>query len=262
VNVMRRLATPAVIAPIVLGVFVVSLWQMGAFHSLFNLKPYTVPFPAQIVGAIEGDGDNLFKHVLLSLPGAVIGYAAGGLIGFTIASSLVRFAPRLLPQLLPVITATNALPIVALAPLVALFVGYGLLVKVIVVTVMTAPVMVVYTVRGLTSVDSEAKELMASIDSTASQLYRFVQVPTALPVIFTALKSMVVLALIGTIVTEAMRGFEGLGFLIADAMSSFEAPTAWLALLTIAGIGIVSYLIVGLVERLVVPWDTASRTTG
>lgn len=59
-----------------------------------------------------------------------------------------------------------------------------------------------------------------------------------------------------------MRGFEGLGFVIADAMSGFEAGTAWLALVAIAGMGIVSYLLVGLVERLVVRWDTASRTAG
>jgi NitT/TauT family transport system permease protein len=122
--------------------------------------------------------------------------------------------------------------------------------------------MVVYTVRGLTSVHSEARELMASIESTANQVYRFVQIPTALPYIFTALKSMVVLALIGVIVTEAMRGFEGLGFVIANAMATFEAATAWLALVAIAVMGIVSYLIVGLVERIAIPWDLASRTSG
>jgi len=142
-----------------------------------------------------------------------------------------------------------------------LFVGYGLPVKVIVVAFMTTPVMVVYTVRGLTSVNAETRELMASIESTPGQVYRLVQIPTALPYIFTALKSMVVLALIGVIVTEAMRGFEGLGFLIADAMSGFEAATAWLALVAIAFLGIVAYLIVGLVERLVVPWDAASRAS-
>jgi ABC-type nitrate/sulfonate/bicarbonate transport system permease component len=82
-----------------------------------------------------------------------------------------------------------------------------------------------------------------------------------MPFVFTALKSMVVLALIGTIVTEAMRGFEGLGFVIADAMSSFDAATAWLALVTIAGIGIAAYLFFGLIERIAVPWDVASRAT-
>jgi NitT/TauT family transport system permease protein len=152
------------------------------------------------------------------------------------------------------------LPIVALAPLVGLFVGTGLPTKVIVVAIMTTPVMAVFVVRGLTSIDNEARELMSSIEATSAQVYRFVQVPTALPFIFTGLKSMVVLALIGTIVTEAMRGFEGLGFVIAEALSGFEAATAWLALLTIATIGIVSYLIVGVMERLAIPWDAASRT--
>jgi NitT/TauT family transport system permease protein len=253
---------PAVIGPIVLGLAVVALWQFGAFHSAFDLKPYTVPYPAQIYGALGENGEFLLEHVLVSVPAAIVGYAAGAFLGFSIGSALVRFAPRLVSQVLPVISATNALPIVALAPLVGLFLGYGLLVKVVVVAIMTTPVMVVYTVRGLTSVDAEARELMAAIESTPGQVYRFVQVPTALPFIFTALKSMVVLALIGVIVAEAMRGFEGLGFVIADAMSSFDAATAWLALVTIAAIGIVAYLIVGLMERLLVPWDAASRAAG
>ena len=200
--------------------------------------------------------------MLISLPAAVIGYATGAILGFAVGSALVRFCAKADLAVPARHQRQNALPIVALAPLVGLFVGYGLPVKVIVVAFMTTPVMVVYTVRGLTSVNAEAKELMASIESTPGQVYRLVQIPTALPYIFTALKSMVVLALIGVIVTEAMRGFEGLGFVIADAMSGFEAATAWLALVTIAVMGIVSYLIVGLVERLVVPWDAASRTSG
>ena len=258
----RRLASPAILGPLILGAVVIGIWEAGFIHSAFNLKPYTVPYPSQIIGAIEDEGDHLLKHIQISLPAAVIGYGTGALLGFAFASALVRFAPRLISQFLPVLSATNALPIVALAPLVGLFVGYGLPVKVIVVAFMTTPVMVVYTVRGLTSVDSEARELMSSIESTPGQVYRYVQVPTALPFIFTALKSMVVLAFIGVIVTEAMRGFEGLGFVIADAMSGFDSALAWLALVTIAFLGIVSYLIVGLVERLVVPWDAASRASG
>lgn len=260
-SIVRRLASPAALAPIILGIVVIGLWQMGAFHSAFKLQPYTVPYPNQILGAVEESGADLLKHASISVPAAIIGYLTGTTLGFVIASALVRFAPRLIRQVLPVISATNALPIVALAPVVGLFLGFGLTVKVVVVAIMTTPVMTVYTVRGLLSVDAEARELMASIESTPGQIYRFVQVPTAMPFIFTALKSMVVLALIGTIVTEAMRGFEGLGFVIADAMSGFDAATAWLALVTIATIGIVAYLIVGLIERLAVPWDVASRAT-
>ena len=138
----QRLLSPGVIGPVVLGVVVIAVWQSGLLHATFNLKPYTVPYPDQILAAIEDDGDHLLKHVLISFPAAVIGYATGAILGFAVASALVRFAPGLISQFLPVISASNALPIVALAPLVGLFVGYGLPVKVIVVAFMTTPVMV------------------------------------------------------------------------------------------------------------------------
>ena len=83
--------------------------------------------------------------------------------------------------------------------------------------------------------------------------------PSALPYLMTALKSCVVLALIGTIVTETLRGFEGLGFVIADSLSRFDAPKAWLALLVIAAIGICWYLVVEVLERVALPWESAIR---
>jgi NitT/TauT family transport system permease protein len=86
-----------------------------------------------------------------------------------------------------------------------------------------------------------------------------VRVPTALPFVFTALKSSVVLALIGTIVTESIRGFEGLGFVIADSLSRFDAPKAWLALVVIAAMGICWYVVVEVLERVALPWESASR---
>jgi len=102
-------------------------------------------------------------------------------------------------------------------------------------------------------------EMMASLEATPSQIYRMVQVRTALPFIFTALKSAVVLALIGTIVSEAVRGFEGLGFVIVTSMGSFKGPAAWLALIVISVIGIAWYVAVAVLERVVVPWEVTSR---
>jgi NitT/TauT family transport system permease protein len=124
---------------------------------------------------------------------------------------------------------------------------------------MTAPIMTVYTVRGLREVEPTVLEMMASLEATPGQVYRMVQVRTALPFIFTALKSAVVLALIGTIVSEAVRGFEGLGFVIVTSMGSFKGPAAWLALIVISVIGIAWYVAVAVLERVVVPWEVTSR---
>ena len=247
------------LAPIGFGIFVFVIWQGGLLHSLFNIKTFTVPYPSAIGEAFSDQGNKLIEEAGVTVVAALLGYASGMGLGLLIASLLVRFRPGAVRYALPLLAATNSIPIVALAPLLALWIDPGLGLKGVVVTVMTVPTMVSYAVRGLTNVDPSAVELMESIEASPNQLYRLVRVPTALPFIFTGLKSAVVLALIGTIVTEAVRGFEGLGYVIQDSLSRFDAPKAWLALLMIAAIGITWYVLVDLLERLALPWEIASR---
>lgn len=255
----RRVWSPALIAPSVVLVAFLALWQGGAFHGLFGLRSFIVPLPSAIVDGWAQNGPDITAAIGVTLSAALIGYASGMTLGFVLGSLLVRFAPGLTPRLLPMLTATNSMPIVALAPLVALFTGPGVLLKVIVVTVMTAPIMTVYTVRGLREVEPTVLEMMDSIEATPGQVYRYVRVRTALPFIFTALKSSVVLALIGTLVSEAVRGFEGLGFVIVDSVGSFKATLAWSALIVIAVLGIAWYVVVEAVERVALPWEAAVR---
>lgn len=258
-RILRATASPLLIAPVVLGVAILVVWQAGVFHGLFNIKSFTLPYPSGIADAFGKNGAEIADAIAVTLPAAVLGYVSGMLLGLLVSSLLVRFSPRAIANLLPVLSATNAIPIVALAPVLALWIDEGILLKVLVVTVMTVPTMVIYSVRGLCNVEPNALELMASIEASPNQVYGLLRVPTALPFIFTALKSSVVLALIGTIVTETIKGFEGLGFVIADSLSRFNAPKAWLALLVIAAIGIGWYLIVEVLERVALPWESASR---
>lgn len=262
-SVVRRalavVPAQAFVAPLAVLAFGLGLWQLGAFHAAFNLKTFTVPYPSAIVAGWQDNGSTITEAAQATLPAAVLGYVVGMSLGLSIATVLVLAAPRLIERILPFLSATNSLPIVALAPLVALFTGPGVLLKVIVVAIMTTPVMVVYAIRGLRDVDPAAVELMASLEATPNQLYRMVRLRTALPFIFTALKSSIVLALIGTIVAESVRGFEGLGFVIVQSMGSFKAVEAWLALIAIASIGIGWYLIVEGLERLAIPWDAGRR---
>jgi NitT/TauT family transport system permease protein len=262
VTSVRRLASPTLLAPLVLLVLVLVLWQAGAFHALFNLKTFTVPYPSTIASGAGSYGDELLEAILVTLPAAILGWATGMVLGLLVAILLVRYAPRAIRHVLPPLSATSSLPVVALVPVIALFLDPGLELKVIVVTIMTLPIMLVYAVRGLTSLEPTTVELMESVEASPGQLLRMVRLPTALPYLFTALKSSVVLALIGTIVAETIRSLEGLGFVIADSLSRFNAPKAWLAVIVIAAIGIVWYLVVELLERVALPWEIASRKHG
>jgi NitT/TauT family transport system permease protein len=259
---LRLLASPILVAPVVVLVVGLTLWQAGAFHALFGLKTFTVPYPSAIIDGWDANSESTLAAIEVTLPAAIIGYVVGMVAGLAIASLLVRYAPRLIDRLLPFLSATNSLPIVALAPLVALFTGPGVTLKVIVVAFMTTPIMVVYAVRGLREIEPTALELMDSLEATPGQIYRMLRIRTALPFIFAALKSSIVLALIGTIVAESVRGFEGLGFVIAQSMGSFKAAEAWLALIAIAAIGISWYVLMEALERVVVPWEAARRRRG
>jgi len=255
----RRFATPAVVGPIVVFVVVVSLWQLGIFHGIFNLKTFTVPYPAGIVAGIEEHAPRLIRALAESLPAAFVGYVAGIATGFSIASVLMLTAPALATRIMSVLASVNALPIAALAPLLALWVGAGFHLKALVVIIMTTPTVVVYTMRGFTSVDPTTLELLDSYEASPRTVFRTVRVPTALPFLLTAMKSCVVLALIGVIVTEVVTGFSGIGFVIVASLSAFQTVQGWLALLTVAAVGITWYLSIEGLERLAVPWDSATR---
>jgi NitT/TauT family transport system permease protein len=256
---VRRSVNVAVVGPVVVFLVVVSLWQLGLFHAIFGFKTFTVPYPDGIITGIEEHGPKLLDALIESMPAALTGYAAGIATGFLVASVLMLLAPGFANRALPLLASVNAVPIAALAPLLALWVGPGFQLKVLVIIVMTIPIVVVYTMRGLLGVNPMTLELMASYEASERTIFRTVRVPTALPFLFTAMKSCVVLALIGTIVTEVVTGFRGIGFVIVASLSAFQTIQGWLALLAVAGIGITWYLLVELAERVLVPWDTTMR---
>ncbi|HET9457015.1 MAG TPA: ABC transporter permease subunit [Candidatus Limnocylindrales bacterium] len=261
-STVRRVVTPAVLGPLVVFVAVVGVWQLGVFHAVFNMKTFTVPYPSGIVGGIGEHAPRLIAALSESLPAAVVGYAGGIVLGFALASLLVLAAPGLANRVMSVLASVNALPIAALAPLLALWIGAGFGLKAVVVVIMVTPTVVVYTMRGFTSVDPMTLELLASYEATGPTVFRTVRVPTALPYVLTAMKSCVVLALIGVIVTEVVTGFSGIGFVIVASLGAFQTVQGWLALLTVSAIGITWYLLLEGLERFAVPWDAATRKGG
>jgi NitT/TauT family transport system permease protein len=208
------------------------------------------------------EGPSLLRALSMTLPAAITGYLAGLALGVGIASLLVVGSPRIAERVVPLLSSTNALPVAALAPLLALWLDGGFHLKVVVVTIMTTPSFVVYTARGLTSLQPSSLELMSTFEASAWQVFRMVRLPNSMPYLFTALRGCIVLALIGTIVSEVVIGFEGLGFVIVESLGAFRTVTGWLALLSIAAVGIGWYLLVGIAERLAVPWDSAVSQGG
>ena len=212
---------------------------------------FVLPAPETVAGRFVSawiDG-TLEVHTAQTLSEVLAGFAVGATLGIVIGYVLAQSvaAERLLS---PYFVAAQATPILALAPLIALWFGSGLVSKVIICALIVFFPVAVATMVGVRSVDRRLIEMARGYRATRWQLMREVRIPAALPAIFGGLRVGVTLAVVGAIVAEWAGGERGLGVLINLARGSlFDIPLLFSTLLAIALLGVVLYGLVALVER-------------
>jgi NitT/TauT family transport system permease protein len=244
----------AVLAPLLVLVTFIVVWQNRVFHDLFGLETFAVPLPDQIVDALFEDRSILWSAFRETFVPALLGYAAGNLLGLVIAFGLLALPPAAARRASAIGASFAALPITAIAPIVALWIASALWFKSATVAIVVFPSMLIYAYRGMMSADPTALELMASYRASAWQVFRTLRLPSAVPYIFTALKYTTVLMLVGAVICEIVKSQDGLGFEIHDSLVSFGTARAWAAVVLLGITGIATYLLLLAVERLLFPW--------
>jgi NitT/TauT family transport system permease protein len=243
--VKARTILPVVAA---LVVFVVA-WQLAVV--IGGLQRSILPPPLLVAQRfVEAFADGTIQpHLATTLQEIAVGLTVGVVLGLPAGYVMARspLAERLLS---PYIVAAQAIPILALAPLLAIWFGPGLLSKVVICALIVFFPVAVSTMVGIRTVDPRLLELGRSLRATPRQRLWTIEVPAALPSIFGGLRVGVTLAVIGAIVGEWSGASRGLGVLINLARGSlFDIPLMFATLLTIALVGIALYLVVVLVER-------------
>ena len=243
--VKARSALPIVLALIV-GVLV---WE--AIVLLGGYPPYILPRPELVASRLVGawlDG-TIEPHFATTLQEVVIGFAVGAGLALVAGYALARSA--LVERVLsPYIVAAQATPILALAPVLYLWFGPGLLGKVLICALIVFFPIAVATMVGVRSVDAGLIELGRSLRATRRQILTTLEVPGALPSIFGGMRVGVTLAVVGAIVGEWAGASKGLGVLVNLARGSlFDTPLMFATLVTIALLGICLYVAVVLIER-------------
>ncbi|MBK8024376.1 MAG: ABC transporter permease [Chloroflexi bacterium] len=245
-------------AALLIGVVVVLGWE--GLVGVFQIQEFLLPRPSVIAEAfaevyprLVSAGWNTFQN---GFWGFAVGCGLGILTGIA-ASRFVSFSRALLP----IAIAVNAVPIIALAPLMNNWFGaLNPASKIGIVALLTYFPTMVSTVRGLTSVDVLSLELMKTYAARETVIFRKLRLPSALPFIFSALKVCTTLAMIGAIVSEYFGGSTaGIGFRIRDDAGLFKYPEAWSAIFISALYGILFYLVVSAIERVLMSWHVSFR---
>lgn len=238
-------------AALALGVFVAG-WKILVVVA--GYPPFIMPPPEQVAarfvtGWVDG---TIGPHALQTLYEVCLGFGVGATLAVVVGYALARLplAERILS---PYLVAAQATPILALAPLLALWFGPGLTAKVVICALIVFFPVAIATMVGVRAVDARLLELARSLRATRWQVVTTLEIPAALPAIFGGLRVGVTLAVVGAIVAEWTGADRGLGLLVNLARGSlFDIPLLFATLLTIALLGIVLYALVVLVERTLV----------
>jgi putative riboflavin transport system permease protein len=217
---------------------------------------YLLPSPAAVASRWMTLAANgvLWHHTQATLTEALLGFAVALVLGGGLGYLLVR--SRVLHGVLaPYVASSQAMPMVALAPLLVVWFGLGLTSKVVICTLIVFFPMLVSTVAGLRAIDRALIDAAHAEGASAWQRLLHVQVPLALRPLLGGVKMGLTLAMTGAVVGEFVAADAGLGYLMNLARTAYDAPMVFAASLTMAGVAIVGYVAVELLERCLVTWD-------
>lgn len=243
-----RLAAPIVLMLLILLWAALVTWQ--------EYPPFILPSPALVWRkflSVAGDG-SIWLHVSVTLLEIVLGLAVGLSAAFSLGYLLGKH--RSLERIAsPYIVASQSIPIVAIAPLIVIWMGSGLASKVAVTALITFFPVLIATIVGIRNVDADLHDLMLSLRAGRWQLFWKLELPAALPVIFGGLKLSATLAVVGAVVGEFMGASAGLGYLINLARGIFDTPLMFVAILLLVVIAQALYLSVAALEGRLLRWQ-------
>jgi NitT/TauT family transport system permease protein len=232
------------------------LWWLGVI--VFGWKPYLVPSPGDVWTEFVDKRNLLPEHIRTTLFETLEGY--GLAIGIAVPIAIAIASWKILEATIyPVLVALNAIPKIALAPILVIWLGFGGWPKIVMVVLICFFPIVISTATGLKSTSPELVELVRSLSAGPVQQFVKVRFPASLPHAFVGLKVAISLAVIGAVVGEFVGATKGLGYVIIASGESANTSLAFVAIVLLAIMSIVLFYAVVLIEKLVIPWAEYER---
>lgn len=238
-----------------LGLFL-TLWE-GYVH-FSQIPNYILPGPREIFQGLFKHQQNLFSHGPVTVYEILLGYACSLIIGGFFAV-IVVWSSTLDKSITPLLFFSQTVSKIAVAPLFVIWLGFGLLPKVLISFLIAFFPIFIATTAGLKSVESEMLELIRSMSPTTFQIFWKARIPAALPYFFSGAKVAVPFATVGAIVGEWIASYSGLGYYLLQTQGKLDTAGLFATLLTLSLISVVMYVAVIQVERLLLPWHVSIR---
>lgn len=219
---------------------------------------FMLPSPRAVAEAFFGDFPILMRHASVTLTEAFLGLLLGVLLAFLLATLMDRF-PMLYKALYPLLVITQTIPTIAVAPLLVLWMGFGMAPKITLVVITTFFPIAVSLLDGYRSADPDAVSLLRSMGAGRVKIFRYIQFPSALGSFFAGLKVSASYAVVGAVVAEWLGGFEGLGVYMTRVQKAYAFDKMFSVIIFITLISLLLMWAVTGIKVLVMPWERKEK---
>jgi putative hydroxymethylpyrimidine transport system permease protein len=240
-----------VLPPLALLALLLAGWEAAV--RAFTIPFYILPAPSRIAGVLVADRALLAGEAAVTLGEVMLGFAIAFVVGATLA--LLIFSSRTVERAVyPLVIASQTVPVFAIAPLLVVWFGYGMLSKIVMAALIVFFPIVVNTVDGLRAADPDMVNLLRILGAGPAQIVRRVRIPAALPFVFSGTRIAVATSVIGAVIGEWVGSTRGLGYLMIHANAQLHIDLVFAVIAYLSVMATVLFWSVSLVEWVALPW--------
>ena len=242
--------------PLLVLAILIGAWEL--YVDLGGVDPLILPAPHAVAQALYDDRSLLWSNFVTTAEEVLLGIALASAASLALAFA-IHFSSTLRRAIYPLLVASQAIPIPIIAPLLVLWVGFGLLPKLVVIALVSFFPIVVTALAGLAAVDPDLLKLMRTFDASRARTFRHVELPSALPGVLTGAKIAVTVAVIGAVFAELAGSSSGLGYLYQQSQGQLLMPRAYAIVVILCLFAVALFGLLTLAERATVPWAYQPR---
>jgi ABC-type nitrate/sulfonate/bicarbonate transport system permease component len=252
----RRAGKEALPAALIL-VLLIGGWEIAV--RVMDIQPVILPAPSRVATALWDNRGLLYSDMVVTIKEILVGFALG-FVGGVVLAGLIVYSRTLDRALYPLAVASQTIPVFAIAPLLVIWFGFGMLPKVLVAALIIFFPITVNTVEGLRSAEPEMIALLRSLGASHWQIFRLIQIPASLPYVVAGTQVGIAYSVIGAVIGEWVGSTNGIGARMISANSLLQTDLVFASIVVLSLVALTLFLAVALISRLAFPWRSLAAS--
>lgn len=240
------------LAPVIAVAVIILIWFLC---NNFEIVPaYMLPSPLDVAKAFADNFTVMLKQAAVTLQEAIYGLGIGIVLAFIVAALMDRFG-FLRKAIYPILVITQTIPTIAIAPLLVLWMGFGMAPKITLVVITTFFPISIGLLNGFENADRDEINMMRSMGANRLQIFRHIKLPSAADAFFSGLKISASYAIVGAVISEWLGGFEGLGVYMTRVKKAYAFDKMFAVIVFISAVSLLLIALVSLIQHIAMPWE-------